>query len=79
MRRGVISLCAGSFGLFGSPPSAAGIRLFVNQRSSLRLSSGVFTIPPTHTYRSLANVGLASIFLRLAMAPDTRAESSDVN
>jgi hypothetical protein len=30
---------------------AAGIGLFVNQGNSFRLSSGVFTIPPTHGYR----------------------------
>ena len=32
---------------------AAGIKLSVNQGSSFRLSSGVFTIPPTLSYRSL--------------------------
>jgi hypothetical protein len=30
---------------------AAGTGLFVNQGNSFRLSSGVFTIPPTHGYR----------------------------
>ena len=32
---------------------AGGIELFVNQGSSFHLSSGVFTTPPTHRYRSL--------------------------